>query len=262
MSFTLAQYEATMDKLSSKMTDLSDKLDKVDPTVRRAVDRWFITQGIADRLIWVGNKLLELGSAILDKIAELLKGAAAPVTFFFTASEWQGVRGLATDVSGELKPEQLGVARVWHGQAADAYIKQIKPQSDAAARIGVIADKTATALNTCAVAGLAFYVALAVILTKFIIATIAALAALGSVVFSWAGAALIVEEAAVNTGMIIAAVSTLTAVLGAQASQMVALHGEAIDASAFPGGNWPDAAPGHFSDATVTDGDADWSLQS
>jgi hypothetical protein len=127
--------------------------------------------------------------------------------------------------------------------------------------VGAIADKTAGSLTTCAAAGLIFYVALGVIVVKFILATITAIAALGSVVFSWAGAALIVEEAGVNTGMIIAAVAGLSAVLGAQASQMAVLHGEASDGSAFPGGRWPNATTSQFSDATVTDGDADWSLR-
>jgi hypothetical protein len=261
MAFSTAQYDATINKLSAGLTDLSAKLKEVGPTVQAATSRWYVTQSVADDLVWLGNKILELGSWVLHKLEELLKGAAAPVTFFFTARDWEDARGLATGVSGQLKPELLGVGRVWHGTAADAYVKQIKPQSDAAARVGTIADKTATALYTCAVAGLAFYVALAVILIKFIAATITALAALGSLVFSWAGAALIVEEAAVNTGMIIAAVSGLVAVLGAQASQMVVLHGEAIDASTFPAGRWPNATPAQFSDATVTDGDADWSLQ-
>src|SRR5262249_7448981 len=140
--------------------------------------------------------------------------------------------------------------------------EQIPPQSNAAARIGSMADKTASALEACAVIGLAFYAALGVILVKFIIAFIVALVAFGSAVFSWAGAALIVEEAGVNTGMIIAAVGALVAALGAQAVQMTTLHGEANDPTSFPGSHWPDATPGRFSDATVADGDADWSLQS
>ncbi|HEX2297087.1 MAG TPA: hypothetical protein VHH34_00975, partial [Pseudonocardiaceae bacterium] len=114
-------------------------------------------------------------------------------------------------------------------------------QPTAATQIETSADKIAAALNICAVAGLAFYVALGVILIKFITATIAAIAALGSVVFSWAGAALIVEEAGVNTALIITAVTTLVAVLGAQAQQMAIIEGEAVDNSAFPGGHWPDA---------------------
>ena len=261
MAFSTAQYETAIDKLSVGMARLSAKLQEVDPTVHEAVGHWYITKSVADDLIWVGHKIVELGSWVLDKIEELLQGAAAPVRFFFIAKDWEDVRGLATNVSGQLKPELLGVGRVWSGAGEEAYVKQIKPQADATARIGTLADKTASALDTCAIAGLAFYVTLGVILIKFIAATITAIAALGSVVFSWAGASLIVEEAAVNTGMIIAAVAGLTAVAGAQASQLVVLHGEANDTSTFPSGQWPDATPTQFSDATVTDGDADWSLQ-
>jgi uncharacterized protein YukE len=261
MGFSTAQYEATINKLTSGLGELSAKLEQVRPTAQAAANRWYIPHSVADDIIRLANTILELGSWVLDKIQELLKGAIAPVVMFRNAWDWQDIRGLATGVAGQLKPEALSVGRAWHGTAADAYAKQIKPQADAATRIGTIADKTATALTVCAVAGLTFYVALGVILVKFIAATITALAALGTAVFSWAGAALIVEEAAVNTGLIIAAVSALVAVLGAQASQMAVLHGEAIDASAFPAGDWPDATTSQFSDATVTDGDADWSLQ-
>jgi hypothetical protein len=55
--------------------------------------------------------------------------------------------------------------------------------------------------------------------------------------------------------------AALTALLGAQASQMTVLHGEAVDGGVFPHGHWPDATTTNFSDATVTDGDADWSLR-
>jgi uncharacterized protein YukE len=259
--FSTAQYEATITKLSSGLGDLSAKLQEVGPTAQAAANRWYIPRSVADDVIWLGNKILELGSWVLDKIQELLKGAIAPVVMFSNAWDWQDIRGSATGVAGQLKPEALSLGRTWHGPAADAYARQVKPQSDAAARIGTIADKTATTLTVCAVAGLTFYVALGVVLVKFIAATITALVALGTAVFSWAGAALIAEEAAVNTGLIIAAVSALVAVLGAQAAQMVVLHGEAVDSGTFPGGTWPDATPGQFSDATVTDGDADWSLR-
>jgi hypothetical protein len=79
-------------------------------------------------------------------------------------------------------------------------------------------------------------------------------------VFSWAGAAIIVEEAGVNSALIWAAIGSLTAALATQAPQLISLHGEAIDNSFFPGGHWPDPVTSAFSDATVTDGDADWSL--
>ena len=57
------------------------------------------------------------------------------------------------------------------------------------------------------------------------------------------------------------AVTALITSLGIQASQLVTLHGEALDRSAFPGGRWPDAVAGRYADATVTDGDAGWSLR-
>jgi hypothetical protein len=41
---------------------------------------------------------------------------------------------------------------------------------------------------------------------------------------------------------------------------MVSLHGEALDTSTFPGGKWPDPTTGTYSDGTVKDGDANWSL--
>jgi ABC-type molybdate transport system substrate-binding protein len=72
-----------------------------------------------------------------------------------------------------------------------------------------------------------------------ITATIAAIAALGSVVFSWAGLAIILEEAGVNTAVIVGAVAALLALLGAQAKEMAALHGNAVDTSQSPGGHWP-----------------------
>src|SRR5262249_62359097 len=126
----------------------------------------------------------------------------------------------------------------------------------AANKIASISDKTATALQICAAAGLAFYVAIGAILVKFIAAMVTAIAAFGSAVFSWAGAALIVEEAGVNSGLIWAAIGALTAALGTQAQQLIGLHGEAVDNSFFPGGRWPNPVTGSFSDATVTDGDA------
>jgi hypothetical protein len=261
MGFSIAQYEAAIDKLDTGLVDLSGKLQQIPPTATAAVNHWYIPGFVKDAIIWLANKMVELGTWILNKIVELLKGAIAPILMFKYAWDWQDIRSTATGVVGDLKPEALSVDMHWKGDAADAYVRVIKPQSDAAARVGTISDKTATALTVCAVAALAFYIALGVILVKFIAATVTAIVAFGSAVFSWAGAALIVEEAAVNSGLIIAAVTTLTAVLGTQASQMTVLHGEATDGSAFPGRQWPNATTANFSDATVTDGDADWSLQ-
>jgi hypothetical protein len=49
--------------------------------------------------------------------------------------------------------------------------------------------------------------------------------------------------------------------VAAEGSEIAALHGEAVDATAFPANRWPNPAVGTYQDATVTDGDADWSLR-
>ncbi|SCK25804.1 hypothetical protein H181DRAFT_02012 [Streptomyces sp. WMMB 714] len=240
MSFSSAQYQATIDKLVKGTEDLAAKLKDVGPKAESTANKWYVPKPIADALIWCANKLIEAGSWLLKKIGEVLEGAAAPITFFFYANDWQGdVRGKASTVTGETAADALKAPDKWEGDAGTAYSKAVKDQTTAATSIETSADKIATALTFSAVAGLAFYVAIGVILVKFIAATIAAIAALGSVVFSWAGAALIVEEAGVNSALIIAAVTTLVAALGTQAQQMAVVQGEAQDNSAFPGGKWP-----------------------
>ena len=72
--------------------------------------------------------------------------------------------------------------------------------------------------------------ALGVIIAQLIASFVAALAALGSVVFSWAGLALIVGEAGITTGMIVAAVGlALEHVAEARARQQLQRAAEAGD---------------------------------
>ncbi|OLR91429.1 hypothetical protein [Actinokineospora bangkokensis] len=260
MSFSEAQFTEAVNKINQGLDSLSVKIGEVPQAANAAMNHWYIPDFVKDAIKWCAEKICELANWIWDKIKEVMKGVAAPVLFFKYAFDWQDIRGVANGVTGQLKPEAMPAVNSWTGSAATAYKAVIKPQGDAAGKIATISDKTATALTVCAAAGLAFYVAIGVILVKFIAAMVAAIAAFGSAVFSWAGAAIVVEEAGVNSGLIWAAIAALTAALGAQASQMVALHGEAVDASFFPGGKWPDPTTGAYSDGTVTDGDADWSL--
>lgn len=63
------------------------------------------------------------------------------------------------------------------------------------------------------------------------------------------------------TSLITGAVTTLTAVLGVQAGHFAALRGDIADNSVFTGGHWPRSTAENYSDATVTDGDAEWSFE-
>jgi hypothetical protein len=259
--FSQAQCQAVITKINQATDDLAAKIAEVPRTANTALSNPSLPPEVRDAIVWVAQKITDLATQFLQRVKELMEGAAAPVAFFQLGLGWQDVRGAASGIAGQLKPEMMPAATSWSGSAAAAYTRAIRPQGDATARIVTVSDKAALSLNSCAVAGIAFYVALGIILVKFIAAMVAAIAAFGSGVFSPAGAALVVEEAAVNTGLIIAAVSALTALLTAQAGAMVALHGEAVDNSTFPGGHWPSPiSGGRYDDASVASGHANWSL--
>ena len=114
-------------------------------------------------------------------------------------------------------------------------------QAPAATQVAAVATTVATSLGACAVAGLAFYVALGVIVARLVTAVTVVVAALGSVAFSWAGVLLAVEEAAVTSGMVVTAVAGLTAVQGAAAVAVVNVTNAARSTAAFPHGHWPSA---------------------
>ena len=261
MTVSATQYQAAVDELTTGLRDLRTRLGQVGPAATAAANHPLLPPGVGQLVLSAGEKLVELGSWLLEKVTELLKGAGAPFSFIEYGPDWQDVRGLASGVAGDLTPEALEVSRLWQGSAADAYVRQIPPQGRAASSIAALADKTSTSLFVCVGAGLAFYLALGVIVYQYIMTLTTAIGALGSVVFSWAGLLLVVEQTTVTSGMVIAAVSALVALLGTQAQQMGTLYGQAVDTTAFPGGQWPNARANQFSDATVTDGDADWSVK-
>lgn len=259
MSVSEAQYRAAVDAVRTALDDLGVKIDEVAAAANAAAA--IALPLFREAIIWAGEELVRLARSVWDQIVELLKGAAAPVNMIFYALDWNEVRGAATTVQGNVRFEQLAVDDHWQGGAAESYKFAIKPQSDAAGKVGSLAGSAAFALGTCAAAGLAFYVALGLILVKFVAAMAAAVVAFGSAVFSWAGVLLIAEEAAVNTSFITGLLTTLTAVLSAQALHFVTLRGEIADNSVFTGGQWPRSTAELYSDATVTDGDAEWSFE-
>ncbi|MEV4319259.1 hypothetical protein [Actinocrispum sp. NPDC049592] len=262
MEFSEAQFNEVLGKINKGMTDLAAKIDEVPRAARAAMDHWYVPDFMGDAIEWCATKICELAKWLLNKIKEALVGVAAPICFFNRAIDWQDVRGLANGVTGQLKPEAMPAVTSWTGSGATAYKASIKPQGDAAAKIAAIADKVAQALFYCSGAGLLFYLAIALILAKFIAAMVVGIAAFSSAVFSWAGAALVVEEAGVNSAMIWSAIVALSGVLVVQAQQLTIVHGETVDNSAFPRGHWPDPLSSTYGDATVKDGDADWSLNS
>ena len=216
---------------------------------------------VGDAVAWCVHHLVDIGTALLDVLVEALHGSGAPFRFLDLARDWTDVRGTATGVVGELNPAVLPATGVWSGTAADAYARASKLQTDAAARIGAMASTMSAVLVQSALDGITFYVAVELILAKILAAVLTALLAAETVVLSPVAFGLCLEEAAVTPALLGSAVTALISSLGLQASHLVSLHGEAGDRSAFPAGRWPDATTGRYADASVTDGDADWSLR-
>ena len=241
MSFSRAEFEAAVDKINQGMDDMSAKMEQIPQVANSTIDHWYIPSFVAEGIIWLAEKMMELAQKIWDKLVEVLKGVAAPVTFFFNAQDLDGAAASAQGVAANFADGQLVSRMEWSGAAALAYKDEVATQRNAATELGVIADQMAKSLVWAAVAGLLFYVGLGVIVVKFVIAMVAAIAALGSVVFSWAGAALIAEEAGVNIAAIAGLVSTLLLLLGDQVKEMLALQAAATT-DKFPHGAWPKAS--------------------
>ena len=239
-AFSPAVFDATIEELTGGLTDLTGHLRNIAPTVNATVSSPLVPGFVADGLVWCAERLIAIGTEVLEKLKELLLGAVAPGAFFFRAADWPDrVGGPASGVAGSIAPSALRAPLVWTGEAATSYGRATAGQAPAASSVEKLSGTVATALTTCAAGGLAFYIALGIILVKLIVATIAAIVALGSVVFSWAGVALIVEEAGVNSVMITAAVVALLTLLGVQGAALVAVRGGAASDTAFPAGHWP-----------------------
>jgi hypothetical protein len=244
MTYSLAQYQAVTEKVSSGADMFGGKIDDVTAACNAAMGNWWIPPIVRETVRWLCQKMVDMAESFWEIIKDLLKGVAAPAYMFEYAYEWAGVRGIASTVAGELTLPVVGISQDWTGTAATAYSTTVAPQSSAAGEVGTISTQTATALTTCAAAASAFYVAVGVIIFQAIAALTGAVIALGSLVFSLAGIAMAIGEISVSSGLVIASVSTLTALLVAQASQMATLHGAAVDNTSFPGGHWPRATPG------------------
>ena len=244
------------------MTKFEANLDKMVPVAAAATNHWYIPDSVADDIKWLAQETVKWGKEFLNWLLDLLKGVAAPIYMFIDSWKWSDIKGAAVSVSEGLSAQHLVVDDSnWSGKARDAYVATASGHAAAAGRIGSISDKTMTVLLQAAAAGLAFYLALALVLVKLITASVAAIAAFGSAVFSWAGAAIILEEAGINTAIVVAALAALTTCLGAQANAMISLHAETVNPSTFPGGHWPNPHTGTYNGATINNGGTGWSLK-
>ncbi len=255
-----ADLERAVEAVRARLAEVPAHLARLRVAVATAVGRPLLPQPVVTAIVETAERIARSATQTAATLEEALEGVAAPVALFSYAGSWIDVKGRATDVQGRLRVDQLPAKAHWKGAAADRYTAAVATQSAAAGRVAVVAGTAATALSTCAGAALLFYVALGVIIVQLIVGLVAAVAALLSEVFSWAGLLGALAEIEITGGQLVALVTTLTTLLGAQALWMINLRGELVDHSQFPGGRWPAAVADTYVDATVTDGDAKWSI--
>jgi hypothetical protein len=262
VAFSPAQYQAVIDQINSGLTTFEGNLARIRPAARLASSHWWIDPVSRETITWIADQTVEIGTEILDWIKDLLKGAVARIYLFIDGMNWLDVKGDAAGVATDISAQKIVLgASGWSGDAADAYIAAAGRQAEAASRLASIASTTSTTVLGVAGAGLLFYLALAAVLVKLIAASAAAIAAFGSAVFSWAGAAIVLEEAGTDTTAIWTAVGVITTFVSGQVAAMAAARSETVDPSSFPGGRWPDPTTATYADGSVKDGMADWSLK-
>lgn len=194
------------------------------------------------------------------KVSMFMAEASLAPRLRLAAVEWTHIRAEVTAVAGALSPASRQAQLHWRGAAADAYQAIVPAHAGAASRLGIVADAIQYGLGWSASAVATLYARLLATVLAGLAAISAALAAaiasksVAAVVFVFtAAAALLIALGdlfvdAVRSG-------------GQAATFMTDALSEMRDNSVFPEGRWPAPQNGTFSDATVLDGDADWSLR-
>ncbi|SEK23823.1 hypothetical protein [Streptacidiphilus jiangxiensis] len=237
--FSVAQYEHAVDKITSKIPEVSQHAEDLRTRINHLLQEWYIVPPVSDLIAWAASEFIKLVEDVLTVMADILEGAPAPIAFWQNAYQWENLRDTASSVAADVNAATLGSTGEWKGASATAYTQAITPQSAAAARLATLADKTSGVLTTCAAAGLTFYVAVAALLVAFISAQIAAGAAASTGAGAPPGLLVALASGGFTYSTILTFLAALTALVAAQSTQLDSLHGEAMDDTAFPGGRWP-----------------------
>ncbi|MBH0776786.1 hypothetical protein [Nocardia bovistercoris] len=263
MELSVAQMQQIAEDLVDKVGELSGMPDKIQVAFNDAAKMPYVRYvlRIDDEIMELGKKFANAVRELWNKFVESLKGIAAPAFFISTSYDWLDVAGQANKMAGGLEDTAVKVDGYWQGAAAKAYADAITPQKTAVARIGTVANACRTAMLTIGGAGVAFYASLLGVVLSLVIEATMEVAAAGSGIGAIpAGVAGLVTTAKFAT-MVVTAITGMVAILNSEITQAQALQVELDNPQGFPSGHWPTSNSGGYSDATVTDADADWSVK-
>ncbi|MBF6371644.1 hypothetical protein [Nocardia farcinica] len=261
MDFSIEEFEEVVRNIEEKLDGLDSQLASVPGIVQTGISHWWVTDGLEVAIKWAGETIVDFLTWLLETVRDLLKGVVAPVYMALCAGDWLDIRSSSSQVAANVDPNVLASTGEWQGAAQFAYRAAATAHNAAAKRISDISKDATTTLIVSAAAGLTFYAVILGVLVKAAMAVTVGLGGIASGVFSWAGAALIVEEAITDSAAIAAAIAGLTALLTAQVTTMAGLEATATDNSTWPNGKWPDAATSTFDNGTRLDGTAEWSIR-
>jgi hypothetical protein len=250
MVFSPAQYQTVANKAQSGTAEMVAKLQQFPPAANKLLMYAPLPDPVKESIRYLTEQIISLLKSALDKVVELLKGVAAPVTMYFDQLDWQEIGGRASGLAKGLTGAAEELTQVWTGDASDAFNRTAGAQAAAAERISELAKKIAGMLESLVFAAMLFYAALALIIAKFIVGETAALVALATVVGAPIGLGIELEEVGVNTFLIVAAVQSLYQAINQGFQTAAALDAEAADPTSFPLGHWPKATGARYS-ATV-----------
>ncbi len=193
-------------------------------------------------------------------LAMLLVPAHLPLDLWRNGERWTQVRAGMSGVAGDLMVTNREVHVTWRGAAADAYHAVLPAHVAAAHQLADGADSLALATSRAGAIVATFYVALLAATLKGISSMLVGASA------AIAGPAILVKTG-LGIGGSVTFIEQLNAVVTDAVEAMsnvriwtTEVMSEARNVAALPAGQWPKANTRWYNDATVTDGDADWSV--
>lgn len=265
-TFSLTEFQTCEKGLSDGLQTLGLKLNLLDQAIVGFKGSPWIPDVLEEPIKEAGRAIWDALKKVYETIKDLVASIWAPVTLYQRSTDWTDLRSVSSAVEADLTPEALSTDTLWYGSAAEAYRKVIPLQQSATSWVSTAEDTLSSSLLSTAAAGLVFYLALAALLVKLIAAAVAAIAAFGSAVFSWAGLLIILEEVGVDSLTVMILVAELTSYIAGEWTGKSGISSVTSDNSSFPGASngerlWPRGATESYSDATVTDGTASWSIE-
>jgi hypothetical protein len=195
-------------------------------------------------------------------VADLMEYLHMPFWLWRDGEEWTRLRDELSSVVGDLGVTNREVHVLWHGAAADAYHTVLPAQVGAAEQLSSSADSIQYVVTWAGTTLAIFFATLLAILLQMIAGLLAALVTAAAVPLAVGGlvaAGLVIATAAGELAVLILATTDVKGRMKIWTNQILS---QLRNNANFPNGEWPVARTEWYDDATVADGDADWSVVS